>query len=601
MGLATNIVRRGAIYYIRAAVPCRLVDRVGRRELWRSLRTSDPGTARKRAAGEIDNLWHLFDRIDHDMTLTRDDIDELVRRFYAREIAIDEHERRPSVPFPAGTTDVRLDMLRKFEAEIIDHLARGEFALVRDFADEIIAPEAVDRQVHVYDCTPLAEEPPPAPIDRTSPAYRELCQKLLRARLEAVRRQIERHQGNWAGKPTDPLFAAPVAPQAPSMAPTPATANPIIPASANTNTTIPALPPLRKLIDAFLAAKKRDGIAEKTLGEMQTALDWFVAYFGEGRPATSFTKKDIVLYRDDLLNLPAYWGDRCKGMTIKEACQFGATSDLPKLDRAALKGKRLGPVRQFWSWLSEREHDHFPVDPARDVSIKVQRSKRSKRDAFTIEQLNLMFRAPVFTGAASEARWKDPGPVLIRDHRYWAPLLALFSGCRRGEVCQLLTSDIVQREGVWCMSINESLDPEEEDTPDKTLKNEFSTRDVPIHPELHKLGFLTYVEGRRKAGKKRLFDVAPQRHYDAFGKWFGRFLDSLGMKSPRLVFHSFRHNFEQAMLEAIPDYALRWQLGGRTDDHSSADYRGKGFSITARAEAVAKITYPGLDLSQICP
>lgn len=157
------------------------------------------------------------------------------------------------------------------------------------------------------------------------------------------------------------------------------------------------------------------------------------------------------------------------------------------------------------------------------------------------------------------------------------------------------------KEGVWCISINETLDEDDEDI-DKSLKNEFSTREVPVHPELHKLGFLTYVEKRRKAGKSRLFDASPARNYDSFGKWFNdRFLKSIKVKTPRLVFHSFRHNFEQAMLEAIPDYALRWQLTGRTDSHSSAEYRGKGYSIATRAEAVAKIVYPGLDLSRLYP
>lgn len=586
MALASNIVRRGAIYYVRVAVPHHLVDRLGRRELWRSLRTSDPTAARTDAPAWIARARGLFEMIAGDMTLTKERIAELVRGFYDRELVIDGVERRSSVPLSPGASDMRLDLLRQLEVTLTGHLARGEFALVQDFADEALDPEGVELLGTVGER--------PLRVDRTSPAYRELCQGLLRARLEVTRRQIERHQGNWAGTPSDPLLAPPNAPELPQSSPLSAA-----PVPANSNASLPALPPLTKLVEDFLAVKAREGVAAKTLGEMGTALDWFVDYFGKDRPTASFTKKDLIAYRDDLLNLPAYWEVRCKGMTIKEACRHGAAANLPKLDLAALKGKRLGPVRQFWGWIAEREPDHFPTDPARDVTIKVQRSKRPKRDPFSVEQLNAMFRAPVFTGAASEARWKDPGGVLIRDHRYWAPLLALFSGCRRGEVCQLLVADVVQREGVWCLSINENLDAEEEGQLDKNLKNEFSTREVPIHPELLRLGFLAYVEWRRKAGKKRLFDVDASRNYDAFGKWFGRFLDALGMKSRRLVFHSFRHNFEQAMLEAIPDYALRWQLGGRTDEHSSAQYRGKGYSIATRAEAVGKIAYPGLNLPHL--
>ncbi|GAB3452334.1 DUF6538 domain-containing protein [Insolitispirillum peregrinum] len=582
MALASNIIRRGAIYYVRLTIPHSLIDRFERRELWRSLRTSDPASARTQAPILIARARCLFEMVARDMTLTKERIAELVRNFYDRELLIDEVERRCPAPQPLGLSAMRLDMLQHLEATLADHLARGEFALIQDFADEAIDPEGV--------AFLGTENERPLCVDRSTAAYRELCQGLLRARLEATRRHIERHQGNWGGAPSDPLLTArtPQTGQHAFVAPSGSTAS---------APQLPELPALPELVEDFLAMKKRGGVNPKTLGEMNTALGWFMAYFGNDRPVTSFTRKDIITYRDDLMNLPAHWKVRCKGMNIKEACIYGITSDLPKLDLPALKTKRWGPVREFWAWLSEREPERFPTDPANDIAMKVVKSKKPKRDPFSAEQLNMMFRAPVFVGAASERRWNVPGDVLIRNHRYWAPLIALFSGCRRGEVCQLLVSDIVQRKGVWCFSINENLDSDEEEEVGKSLKNEFSTRDVPIHPELHKLGFLAYVEQRRNAGEKRLFDVDPQRSYDAFGKWFSRFLDALGIKSRRLVFHSFRHNFEQAMLETIPDYALRWQLGGRTDDHSSAQYRGTGYSVETRAEAVAKIMYPGFEVA----
>lgn len=313
MALASNIVRRGAIYYVRVAVPHHLVDRFGRRELWRSLRTSDPTAARTDAPAWIARARGVFDMVAGDMTLTKERIAELVRGFYDRELVIDGVERRSSVPVSPGASDMRLDLLRQLEVTLTGHLARGEFALVQDFADEALDPEGVALLGAVGE-RPLL-------VDRTSPAYRELCQGLLRARLEATRRQIERHQGNWAGTPSDPILTAPAAPEHPQAPPPPV--------PANANTSMPALPPLPKLVKDFLAAKEREGIAAKTLGEMGTALDWFMDYFGKDRPTASFTKKDLIAYRDDLLNLPAYWEVRCKGMTIKEACRHGVPCGIP--------------------------------------------------------------------------------------------------------------------------------------------------------------------------------------------------------------------------------------------------------------------------------
>ncbi len=35
----------------------------------------------------------------------------------------------------------------------------------------------------------------------------------------------------------------------------------------------------------------------------------------------------------------------------------------------------------------------------------------------------------------------EPGNVLIQDHRYWLPLMSLYSGARLGELCQLVVDN----------------------------------------------------------------------------------------------------------------------------------------------------------------
>ena len=50
MSLATNVFRRGGRYAFRARVPNDLVARFGRSEIIRSLKTTDPGMARRYAS-----------------------------------------------------------------------------------------------------------------------------------------------------------------------------------------------------------------------------------------------------------------------------------------------------------------------------------------------------------------------------------------------------------------------------------------------------------------------------------------------------------------------------------------------------------------------
>src|SRR5690349_12469697 len=63
MSLQRNVVRRAAIYYFRIAVPADLVGGIGRREIWRSLKTKDPGVARMRAAIAQFKILNQFGRL----------------------------------------------------------------------------------------------------------------------------------------------------------------------------------------------------------------------------------------------------------------------------------------------------------------------------------------------------------------------------------------------------------------------------------------------------------------------------------------------------------------------------------------------------------
>lgn len=119
---------------------------------------------------------------------------------------------------------------------------------------------------------------------------------------------------------------------------------------------------------------------------------------------------------------------------------------------------------------------------------------------------------------------------------------------------------------------------------------------MPVHPELERIGFGAFVEGRKRAGEARLFDCPEANNYDQFGKWFSRFLTEIGVKTRRKCFHSFRHTMETAMRESIDDFTARFRITGRTIQHSSEEY-GKGHSARILHREISKIEYPGLDLS----
>ena len=76
-------------------------------------------------------------------------------------------------------------------------------------------------------------------------------------------------------------------------------------------------------------------------------------------------------------------------------------------------------------------------------------------------------------------------------------MIALFTGARINEICQLHTDDIQEKNGISFISINE------ED--EKHVKTKAGIRQVPIHNELIKIGFLDYMAGIRAKGETLLF------------------------------------------------------------------------------------------------
>ena len=102
--------------------------------------------------------------------------------------------------------------------------------------------------------------------------------------------------------------------------------------------------------------------------------------------------------------------------------------------------------------------------------------KKNKFQKFSLDDLKNLFESAAYQNHEFET-----------PSQYWLPLLGLFTGARLNELCQLLKSDVGEREGVVVISI---LDEES----NKRLKTDAARRFVPIHSKLIELGFLDFVK-----------------------------------------------------------------------------------------------------------
>jgi hypothetical protein len=209
---------------------------------------------------------------------------------------------------------------------------------------------------------------------------------------------------------------------------------------------------------------------------------------------------------------------------------------------------------------------------------------------YDVDDLKAIFSSPIFRdgarpqGGAGEAA-------------KWLPLIALFTGARLEEIGQALTNDMKHDDGINYLDIN-TLDR----GAGKRVKNRSSRRKLPVHPELVRCGLLAYVEERRRAGDERLFPaLRPSVTGQITGnwsKWWSRYTDDLGIVDDRKVFHSFRHAFKDACRAARIEEELHDALTGHTSASVGRKY-GNGVPLDVLAEAVAKVSYRGLDLSHL--
>jgi integrase len=162
----------------------------------------------------------------------------------------------------------------------------------------------------------------------------------------------------------------------------------------------------------------------------------------------------------------------------------------------------------------------------------------------------------------------------LNPHLYLIPLIALYSGMRVNEICQLYLDDIKLVGGFWCFDNNE-------DKVGKSLKNANSKRINPIHPDLIKIGLISFCEHQKAKGYTRMWEGVQKNscdfyekqgnHSHYFDKWFnGTFKNHLKLSNPpKQTFHSFRHTFLD-WFNQNEDVAKYWQaitaLSGHLDE-----------------------------------
>jgi len=212
------------------------------------------------------------------------------------------------------------------------------------------------------------------------------------------------------------------------------------------------------------------------------------------------------------------------------------------------------------------------------------------REEWTDTQAVKLFSDPIFQSYRLP-KSKNAG----MDAAYWVPVIGAYTGARVSELAQLLVDDLQVIDGIQCFRIAVT------DSTTQSLKNEPSKRNIPIHPELIRLGLLEYRDAMAALGSHRLFPALTVSEDNGAGgavsKWFSILKISHGFGAAN-TFHGFRNTIE-SKLQRVREgqlYIDRY-LGHKPEGMGAGTYaRVKPADLVGTA---ASISYDGLSLPRV--
>ena len=297
-----------------------------------------------------------------------------------------------------------------------------------------------------------------------------------------------------------------------------------------------------------LELMRRNKRRKETIGETEQTYEDVKELIGD-KPIGEYTNLDGRNFRTAIISLPK---NRKK---MKQYRDFNLLQllemDVPEEDRLSVdtQTKLISRMTSLWNFLIDEYPEYVSHNVFKKKSVTVtSRKAKDKRESFTDDDIKTIFHHKNFLPAVFEGH----GRQTIKYPYYFVPILAVLMGARLEEICQMRVADIMKVDGIWVYRIREEGKYNEEET---RVKNPYSERDIPLHPELiDTLKFVQYVKHIKKLGHERVFWELPKRgtvYSKNVGKFFNeKYLVKIGIKKRGKSFHSFRHSVETHLTNA---------------------------------------------------
>ena len=467
-----HLYRRRATYWWRRRVPAGLCQ-LGLRQVARSLRTTDPALARRRARA----CSAAYDRAILQLMLrpspTREDLQRVLDDIFHRILQDGERTRAERAPGPPPWTPEPQDDPRYegLDPEEWDEVPYPPEQWTQDWRNAVMCNAQEDVHPLVGDALSARH----LTLSPKSAAWRRLCRLSLIVAARAYEINAKREWGDYsdgwpasAGVPANELPGAPAAAPA-SFGPS----APMVPGGPGLATPV-ASPLLSESFAEFFASQP--SWAPKYRKQADVAVLKFVSLMGD-LPVGQITRKITGDFRDRLQAMPRLYGKSVYvGMSpsqaLTTASRFRSDASSGK-ERVVHRGVRLAPERLagliastskktvnrdfsvFTSWGKWMVDDEDRIRVLRNgtcpfagkafkssEATKQSRLAGRSRTAFNSVQLTTMLKSKLFL-APPYMRDAGGNDLELQRAKFWAVLIGLYTGMRLGEISMLRPGDFV--------------------------------------------------------------------------------------------------------------------------------------------------------------
>ncbi len=231
--------------------------------------------------------------------------------------------------------------------------------------------------------------------------------------------------------------------------------------------------------------------------------------------------------------------------------------------------KRFMLLKAFFDWLVSS--GCLKVNVFKGINCKIDLRKDSRIiHAYNEEHLKIIFSDELYRNKNN-----------CNSYKYWIPIMSACLGIRQGEVAQLHKNDVMIRDNIWYLSINN-------DNYHKRVKNKNSIREIPITKKLIELGFIAFVNSIEDG---QIFKDLKRCKRDGYGRDVSRWYSKEKKKWNFGIgynFHSFRHYLINTLKQNNVDVCIASEITGHSYESIAYDRYGKEFSLKQKKKILDK-------------